>query len=104
MSFKLANVPAPHGLHPETLGSGRHILEVHPHGEAPMLACYCPRNRVGAMYYTVLGYWQMFVPLSFGSFLRMLAESGVQVPESDDSRDWIEACGLTLAPTAPRAH
>lgn len=104
MTFKLATVATPHALHPETIGSGRHMLQIEVPGEAPVLACYCPRNRVGAMYYTAMEYWQTFVPVSFGAFLRMLADAGVTVPESDDSRDWIEACGLALIPSAQRAH
>ena len=104
MTFKLTSVPPPHSLHPETIGSGRHMLQIEIPNEGPILACYCPRNNVGAMYYTVMGYWQTFVPVSFGAFLRMLADAGVTVPESDDSRNWIEACGLAVIPLVTRAH
>lgn len=104
MSFALATVPPPRSIHPETLGSGRHLLQVEVQGEPPMLALYCPRHRVGAMYYTGLHYWQTFVPIGFGDFLRILARAGVVVPESDDARDWIEACGLAVIPSGTRAH
>lgn len=105
MAVKLAHVPRPHGIHPDTLNSGRHVLQIQSEGKATVLACYCPRNFVGAVFYPHLGFWEMFTPIAFGDFLEVLGAGRVIVPDNPDANDWIEACGLTAAPTnSKRAH
>jgi len=103
VSLSYARLPAPWGIHPETLKGGRNLLQVSPPDQAPLLVCYCQRTHTAGLFYSGLQYWQMLTPLTFAQFLVMLGNEGIAIPESDDATAWIEACGLAPVATG-RPH
>lgn len=95
MAFRLAQVPPPHSLHPDTLNSGRHGYAIRTAEGIDAVLYYCPRHRVSAVYEPAQSYWTIRTPDTFAAFLSKLAESGIVIPDNEESRDWIEACGLS---------
>ena len=98
MAFRLANVPNPHTVHPDTFHSGRHAYAVTSNDGVDAIVMFCPQHNTAAIYEPALGSWTIRTPTTFGAFLAALAERGVVIPDNEDSREWIEACGLSPVP------
>ena len=103
MAFRLEQVPPPHSLHSSTLASGRHGYAVSTESGVNALLYYCPMHRASAVFEPAHGYWTIRTPDTFGAFLSRLASLCVTIPDDEDGRDWIEACGLTPCTGAARA-
>lgn len=97
MAFRLAQVPPPHSLHPDTLNSGRHGYAIRTDDGLDAVLYYCPQHRASGVYEPGPGYWTIRTPDTFAAFLSRLAARGVVIPDDDESREWIEACGLSPA-------
>lgn len=98
MTLRLDHPPMPHLPHRDTLTSGRHGYSVSTEdGLHHAVLYYCPQNRVSAVYELAQGHWNIRTPDTFAEFLIRLTEIGVVIPDNEESRDWIEACGLSPA-------
>lgn len=95
MSFRLAYVPPPHSLHPDTLQSGRHGYAVTTTAGINVVLYFCPLHRASAIYEPTQRHWTVRTPDTFAGFLTTLASIGIVIPDDEDSREWIEACGLS---------
>lgn len=105
MAFRLAVVPPAHSLHPDTLSSGRHGYAIRTAAGIDVVLYYCPQHRASGIYAADHGYWTIRTPDTFGAFLGRLVALGVVIPDDDESREWIEACGLSpIAGAAGATH
>lgn len=98
MSFRLAHVPPPHSLHPATLQSGRHGYAVTTSDGTNVVLYFCPIHRASAIYEPMQRHWTVRTPDTFAGFLATLTSIGIVIPDDEDSREWIEACGLSGSP------
>lgn len=88
MTDATASVYAPRAPHPDSLADPRLMIR---DTSETLLAHYCHRHRVGAVYDLRSQAWSMFTPMTAQEFIGSLPKLGVHLADTSDLQSWIDA-------------